>query len=204
MLEAAFRVKVECPWISRLENQLAKVKILSCRPVFGEMGASAFVSFSSKHDPATIQKVVMQCRDVVKAEFRKTTRNSGVGIVESIRCPCSRIGLAFTHVLKVDVREDEMVFHVVVYNRKEVEKLAEHMKGSGVPYALDSIKPVNPKKFLTPRQEQILMHAYMRGYFEYPRPSSIREMAKDFGVSTPTYVETLRKALAKVVSSVVF
>lgn len=186
-----------------MKDEFSDLKILSCRPAFGEMGASALVTFVSPRDAEALQNAVKRCPSVVRAEFKKISRNTGVGVVDSLRCACSRLGIPSTHIAKIETDGEEMIFHVILSSRKEVEELKEKMKKIGVAFRLEGIRPVNSKKFLTQRQEQILVHAFMKGYFEYPRPVSIAEMAKDFGVSAPAYVETLRKALSKVVSTVV-
>jgi predicted DNA binding protein len=60
-----------------------------------------------------------------------------------------------------------------------------------------------PKPFkagLTTRQEAVLTHAYLNGYFRQLRPAPVSALAREFGVSTPAYTETLRRALAKLVA----
>jgi predicted DNA binding protein len=61
-------------------------------------------------------------------------------------------------------------------------------------------KPFKAGLMLTTRQEAVLTHAYLNGYFRQLRPAPVSALAREFGVSTPAYTETLRRALAKLVA----
>lgn len=200
MLEALFYVNKSCPWISELQKHGSGIKIVSCRPVFRGSGASAFVSFHTQFDVEALQHKVSSLPDVMRAVFKKTGKQLGVGMVDSVNCPCSRLGLSYKHILRIEVDEKGMVFHILMSNRNEVKELLRDLNSQGVDAKLVKIRKLNVKQFLTPRQEQVLMHALVRGYFQYPRPNSINSMAKEFGISTPAYTELLRKALAKMVT----
>lgn len=54
---------------------------------------------------------------------------------------------------------------------------------------------------LTQRQEYALVHAYLRGYYSYPRKVSLKELASELGMSVSTLAELLRRAEAKVIEA---
>ena len=54
--------------------------------------------------------------------------------------------------------------------------------------------------YMTGYQEDVLLIAYERGYFDSPRGTDLRELAKLFGVSIATMSEILRKAQRKVLA----
>ena len=56
---------------------------------------------------------------------------------------------------------------------------------------------------LTQRQEYALIHAYLRGYYSYPRKVSLKELAEELGIAVSTLAELLRRAEAKVIEAFV-
>lgn len=55
---------------------------------------------------------------------------------------------------------------------------------------------------LTTRQREAFVLARDRGYYDYPRGTTTRELAAELGISKTTYLEHLRKAEAKLLRSV--
>ena len=54
---------------------------------------------------------------------------------------------------------------------------------------------------LTRRQEYVLIEAYMKGYYSYPRRLNLADLAADIGISVSTVAELLRRAEAKIVEA---
>ncbi|MHB1261418.1 MAG: helix-turn-helix domain-containing protein [Thermoplasmatota archaeon] len=54
---------------------------------------------------------------------------------------------------------------------------------------------------LTARQEELLLHCYAEGYYEIPRRSTLRSLAKGLGISSASLSLVLRRAEAKVVEA---
>ncbi|MEM2238451.1 MAG: helix-turn-helix domain-containing protein [Candidatus Caldarchaeum sp.] len=199
MLELSLKVQLSCPWMSELRKHVSNFRIVSCRPVYRGGGASAVVAFRSGLDPAELQAFLQKLPYVTKAEFKKTGKNNGVGIVSSLLCPCSKLGIPYEHVLKIVAEEGWVNFHILLSGEQELKEFMENIRSTGLKHKLEKVRIFKPSVFLTPRQEQVLAHAYVKGYFSYPRQLTVSQLAKDFGVSTPTYTELLRRALSKLV-----
>jgi len=60
----------------------------------------------------------------------------------------------------------------------------------------------NTLSSLTDRQKEILTTAKNKGYYDTPRKVSSQELANQFGISTATLLEHLRKAEKKLIDSV--
>ena len=58
---------------------------------------------------------------------------------------------------------------------------------------------IDDKETLTDRQDKITHVAFERGYFDYPKRISLRELARMFEVSPSTLSEILRKGQRKIV-----
>ncbi|PWV37648.1 MAG: hypothetical protein DJ555_01150 [Desulfurococcaceae archaeon] len=52
---------------------------------------------------------------------------------------------------------------------------------------------------LTPRQLEVLLFAYKKGYFDTPRKTSLAEMARIMGIRTTSLRDIVRRALKKIV-----
>ena len=54
---------------------------------------------------------------------------------------------------------------------------------------------------LTEKQEEMVLFAYLMGYYSFPRKISLRELAEKLGISVSTLAEHLRRAEAKIVEA---
>ncbi len=54
---------------------------------------------------------------------------------------------------------------------------------------------------LTPRQEEVLIKAFLKGYYSFPRRACLAEIAESLGISISTLSELIRKAESKVVEA---
>lgn len=57
------------------------------------------------------------------------------------------------------------------------------------------------QRLLSVRQREIFEHARERGYYNWPREVNATELAEEFEISKPTFLEHLRKAEAKLFDS---
>ncbi len=54
---------------------------------------------------------------------------------------------------------------------------------------------------LTEKQELAIIYAYLMGYYQFPRKTSLKELATKLGLSVSTLAELLRKAEAKIIEA---
>jgi hypothetical protein len=197
---AILRVQAFCPWMAELRKHVGSLEVLGCRPVFHGGGASAVVYFKLVEDVERVQSIVAGLPHIVGASFRRIGRNRCVGIVTSLFCPCSRLGIPNTHIESIHVEGDWLVFQLILRDKSELQEIVGRLKQYGVKHSYEKPKPFKAGLMLTTRQEAVLTHAYLNGYFRQPRPAPVSALAREFGVSTPAYTETLRRALAKLVA----
>lgn len=67
---------------------------------------------------------------------------------------------------------------------------------------LDLIDAGEPA-MLTSDQEKVLVYAYERGYYEYPRKATLKDLSESLGLSISTLAESLRRAERKTMNSIV-
>ena len=64
---------------------------------------------------------------------------------------------------------------------------------------LKKISNIDDTKMLTPKQEEIIRTAYLRGYYDFPKRVGVRELAEQFDISTATISEILRRGQKKII-----
>ncbi len=99
------------------------------------------------------------------------------------------------------VRDGVESWHIVAPTREELQEVVASLEQCADIAYMRSSGGVEPDAGLTERQMSALKAAVEMGYFETPRRSSIREVAKRLNVSPSTAVEHIRKAERKVLES---
>lgn len=78
-----------------------------------------------------------------------------------------------------------------------VLKLTTASSAHSTPPSNDNQTIIEAGSHLTARQREVFLLARSRGYYEYPRETTARELAAELGISKTTLLEHLRKAEAK-------
>lgn len=92
-------------------------------------------------------------------------------------------------------------WHIMAPTREELQEAVAALERCAEIAYIRSAEVVEPDVGLTERQMSALKAAVEMGYFETPRRSSIKDVAKRLKVSPSTAVEHLRKAEKKVLES---
>jgi predicted DNA binding protein len=103
----------------------------------------------------------------------------------------------------VGVRMDErgdIHQRIITKDRETVRHAISRLEALGHGVTLEKLTTLEPDMYMTGYQEDVLMIAYERGYFDSPRRTDLREMAALFGVSVATMSEIIRKAQRKVLA----
>jgi predicted DNA binding protein len=79
-----------------------------------------------------------------------------------------------------------------------VKSLLKELKDAEVVAEVLRISRIEEEEELTARQEQILQIALEKGYFEFPKKITLRQLAKTLGISPATLTEILRRGQKRV------
>jgi len=88
---------------------------------------------------------------------------------------------------------------LVVSDKDVLKGIFDRLKTKSVLAELVKLTKIDDKESLTERQDKITHVAFDRGYFDYPKRISLRELARMFEVSPSTLSEILRKGQRKIV-----
>ena len=202
MMEAVISLKIPQNWMSEIpEKHPVTVKVLDRVP-YSEKGVKDLVEIVG---PAEIMDEVL--RDIKKnplvshMDTTVTERGKIIGSVTTSRCDICRILTdADVFLISAETKSGGKVDWTLVLSDKEVLKdIFDHLKKKSVVAELVKLTKIDDKESLTERQDKITHVAFERGYFDYPKRISLRELARMFDVSPSTLSEILRKGQRKIV-----
>ncbi len=81
---------------------------------------------------------------------------------------------------------------------RSFERLLARLESRGIEYKIGEKSVVSIKRRLTARQEWVLRVAFEKGYFDDPKKTHLRSLARLLDVSPPTLHESLRRTQRKI------
>lgn len=116
-------------------------------------------------------------------------------------CPvCDSLTGSECFLISARVEGEKINLVLLANGHKPLRKLARRLRSRGL--GVEVGRTVELKgRGLTSRQEEILKIAMEKGYFDYSKKTSIRELAALFGVSIATLSEILRAGQKKILTS---
>jgi len=202
MMEAVISLKIPQNWMSEIpEKYPVTIKVLDRIP-YSERGVKDLVEIAGPHD--IMDEVLKDIRKnplVSKVDTTMTERGKIVGAVTTSRCDICRILTdSDCFLISAETKSAGKVEWTLVMSDKEVLKgIFDRLKTKSVEAELIKLTKIDDKESLTERQDKITHVAFERGYFDYPKRISLRELARMFDVSPSTLSEILRKGQRKIV-----
>ena len=203
MMEALLSLAIPCSWIYNLAKE-HQVRVLLIDTVRAEEGITKdLVEINLRDEDADV--VIQSIHDfdhVVNVEITERHKGRLLAIVEVQNCPgCVSLATSDVFLLSTHTTEDKRIeWKVAFSNREDLDKLIWDLQASGSDVELVRVSnAIDDGLRLTDRQLKIVEVAYKRGYYDYPKRISIRELARIFGVSTATVSEILRRGQRKII-----
>ncbi len=202
MMEAVISLKIPKNWMSEIpEKHPVSIKVIERVP-YSDRGVKDLVEISGPQD--IMDEVLSDIRKnplVSKLDTTVTEKGKIIGAVTTSRCDICRILTdSDVFLISAETRSGGKVEWTLVLSEKDVLKgIFEHLKSKSVEAELIKLTKIDDKESLTERQDKITHVAFERGYFDYPKRISLRELARMFEVSPSTLSEILRKGQRKIV-----
>ena len=202
MMEAVISLKIPQNWMSEIpEKHPVTIKVIDRVP-YSDRGVKDLVEIAGPQD--VMDEVLRDIRKnpmVTKVETTVTERGKLIGAVTTSRCDICRILTdSDVFLISAETRDNGKVDWTLVLSDKAVLKdIFDHLKNKSVEAELVKLTKIDDKESLTERQDKIAKVAFERGYFDYPKRISLRELARMFEVSPSTLSEILRKGQRKIV-----
>jgi predicted DNA binding protein len=124
-----------------------------------------------------------------------------VGEVLTHKClACASLADSDCHLVSADIRgKGSLRWRVMTSDREEVKKLVSRLRKLGCEAELVRLSRLDEREVLTKRQEEVILVAFEKGFFETPRKTKLKDLAKTTGVSQATLSEILRKGQKRIV-----
>lgn len=202
MMEAVLALKIPQNWMSEIpQKHPVTIRVIDRVP-YSEKGVKDLVEIAGPEDVmAEVLDDIKKNPLVAKVETTITERGKVIGAVTTARCEICRI-LTDSDVFLISAESKgsgKVEWTLVVSDKSVLKGIFDHLKTKGVESELVKLTKIDDKESLTERQDKITHVAFERGYFDYPKRISLRELARMFDVSPSTLSEILRKGQRKIV-----
>lgn len=201
-MEAELNLRIPDMWITEMpKRHQVSIKIVSRRPS-GKLGVRDLVEIAGEQEE--LEEILMEIgKDPWVKSYDLDFVKSGkiVGEVVTRTClACSALAGSDCHLISAEARPDGAVsWRVMTSSREEVRKLITRLRKVKCEVELVRLSPIDDQEVLTNRQEEIIMMAFERGFFETPRRTKLKDLARMTGVSQATLSEILRKGQKRIV-----
>ena len=202
MMEAVISLHEPENWITDVSSKFpVEIRVIGRVP-YDEKGVKDLVEISAASD--VMEEVLSAIKDnplVAEIDTTVTEKGKVISAVTTTRCEICRILTdADVFLISAQSKDGGKVEWTMILSRKQVLKeIFDHLKSKSVDAELVKLTKIDDKESLTERQDKITQVAFERGYFDYPKRISLRELARMFDVSPSTLSEILRKGQRKIV-----
>ncbi|TFG70242.1 MAG: hypothetical protein E4H25_02685 [Methanomassiliicoccus sp.] len=202
MMEAVLSLKTPNYWMSEISMKYpATIRVIDRVP-FSDMGVKDLVEIQAPSDIMDdILKDIRMNPLVHNMDTTVTEKGKVLGSITTTRCEICRVLTdADVYLISAQSRgQGNIEWTLILSEKKVLRDIFEHLKNKGVDAELVKLTKIDDKEALTERQDKITQVAFERGYFDYPKRISLRELARMFEVSPSTLSEILRKGQRKIV-----
>jgi predicted DNA binding protein len=204
MMEAVLAVEIPDYWTRALSGRFrVQAKLLGTRPQGKESVRDLVEMVTPDENMKAVVDTIKGVASVEDVDLTVLDQTKAVGSVTSKELPAARV-LACADAFLVGGRnlDDGRVQWTLFVSKNEVVKeLVEALGAAGAKVELQKLSRLEERDALTARQEEILMTAFERGFFDYPKQIGLRELAKMFDISASTLSEILRKGQKKIIET---
>jgi predicted DNA binding protein len=201
MLEAVVSIVPPHSWIKRLTNEFPVViRVLDCRTLTQKGGVQELFEITSSTELSG--KIVERLREdsyVYDVDIVKGERGRIVGSLKTHKCTaCQTFAGADCFIISATSKPDGKLEWILLGSDTMVKSLMHALEMEGVVGEVVRISKLEDEKELTARQENLLQIALEKGYFEFPKKITLRQLAKSLDIAPATLTEILRRGQKQV------
>ena len=202
MMEAVLAVDPPGNWINALRDKYdISVRVLDV--INTDEGMKDLVEIVLK-GPGSMSDVVSYARElpmISSFEVDSIEGKRALAVASANNCRCCQIMQdTDCFLISASTALDRWIEWVVIFTeRSSLQKMFFKLEEAGCKVKLKRISNIDETKMLTPKQEEIIRTAYVKGYYDFPKKVGVRELADMFEISTATVSEILRRGQKKII-----
>lgn len=202
MMEAELLVRIPKIWVTEIPNRHdVSIKIVNRRRS-GKMGVRDLVEITGSQED--LEAVLLEFKNepwVRSYDLEFIDSGRLIGEVLTYKClACAMLAESKCHLMSANGTSDgRVLWYIMTSDRDDVKKLVSRLNNATFNAELLRLTPIVGREVLTRRQEEIIMMAFEKGYFETPRKVKLKNLAQATGVSQATLSEILRKGQKRIV-----
>lgn len=137
---------------------------------------------------------------VYKVDISTTDKSKALGVVSTVKCVACRalVGSNCFLISSTSKKDGKVEWKLIFSERDSLRRLIRKLEKSHCEVKLTKLSSIDDKEALTSRQGEIIQIAFQKGYFDYPKKITIRDLAKIFNISISTLSEILRRGQRKI------
>jgi predicted DNA binding protein len=204
IMEASLGVKVPNNWVSAVGNKYpTPIKFIECMP-YGDEGGRGFIEVDT--EPGLVNDMIEDIRShpsICRVDISNFGEGKFSGSVITNKCVACR-ALTGSECFLASARtigDGWCEWKVISGGDGSLADLVKRLKDVGCEVEVRSITRLNDVSVITRRQEEVVSIALKSGYYDYPRRTTIRDLAKRMNVSPSTLGEILQRAEKNIVEA---
>ena len=203
MMEVILKIKMPDNWVKDVSKKFPMpIKFIDCMP-YGEDGGRGLIEIDSANTEVNqIIEEINKHPDVCHIDVTHLKDGSVLGSIVTDKCIACRVltGSDCFLTSATSIGDGRIEWHLITGREGSLTELIQKLETSGCEIELKSTKNLSKKLMLTQRQEEIVQAAFEMGYYDHPKKSTIKDIAKRFSISTSTLAEIIQRGERKIIS----
>jgi len=196
MMEAIISVDMKDGWVKAVcEGTGRPIRILDCMPHPEGGGHSLFEIEAKETEIDAVTEQIMTHPDVKNVQLTSLGGGRAKGSLVTKKCfACRTIMESDCFLRGAQTKEDGTVeWDIVLTSEGALALLSEKLQSMGCKVKVLRLATMEDDAAMTMRQEEIVRKAFEMGYYDYPRRTTVREMAAQMKVAPSTLTEILQR-----------
>ncbi|MDY6776083.1 MAG: helix-turn-helix domain-containing protein [Halobacteria archaeon] len=201
MPEAKLRLSLpEGKWISEISKSYSDVLFRVVAAVADENGVGIIEMDGDDDDIETIISEMEKDEEIQSLNPLQKTDNEALVEFEtsspSLLLAAKESGMPIE--TPFDINDGEVVWEITA-SHERLSNLSERLDTLGVNFDVEYIRETEREDLLTDNQEELLLTAFEKGYYDTPRRASLDDVSHEAGIAKSTCSETLHRVEGKVI-----
>jgi predicted DNA binding protein len=201
MMEVVLKIRMPDNWVKDVTKKFpTQIKFIECMP-FGESGGRGLIEMADKEEEVNeIIEEIKKHPDVCRVDISPLKDGGVLGSIVTNKCVACRAltGSDCFLTSALSLGDGGVEWKLITGGEGSLAELIDKLQSYGCKVELKSTTPLTKKTMLTSRQEEIVRAAIEKGYYDYPKKITIKELAKIFDISPSTLNEILQRGERKI------